>query len=124
VAGRTPARLFLLIAALLAVEMFPRPVAAAALGYTILGDAMAALVGKAYGRTKVFGKTLEGSVAGLAACLLWAAFLASAGWISWPVAVAGALVASLIEMLPIPLDDNLGMTLFAGYTMKLLGANG
>jgi len=27
-------------------------------------------------------------------------------------------------MLPIPLDDNLGMTLFAGYTMKFLGASG
>jgi len=115
---------YLLIAALLAVEIFPRPIAAAALGFTILGDAMAALVGKAYGRRRLFGKTLEGSAAGLAACLLWAAFLAAAGWVAWPVAVAGALVASLIELLPIPLDDNLGMTLFAGYTMKLLGALG
>jgi glycerol-3-phosphate acyltransferase PlsY len=115
---------YLLIAALLAVEMFPRPVAAAALGFTILGDAMAALVGKAYGRTRLFGKTLEGSAASLVVCLVWAAFLASAGWVSWPVAVAGALVASLVELLPIPLDDNLGMTLFAGYTMKLMGASG
>jgi hypothetical protein len=31
------------------------------------------------------------------------------------------LVASLVELLPIPLDDNLGITLFAGYAMKLLG---
>jgi hypothetical protein len=36
------------------------------------------------------------------------------------VALVGALVASLVELLPIPLYDNLGMTLFAGYAMKLL----
>jgi dolichol kinase len=115
---------YLLIASLLAVEIFPRPVAAAAIGFTVLGDAIAALVGKAWGRTRFFRKTLEGTVAGFGACLLWAAFLATAGFLPWHVAVAGALVASLIEMLPIPLDDNLGMTLFAGYTMKFLGASG
>jgi hypothetical protein len=30
------------------------------------------------------------------------------------------LTASLVELLPIPLDDNLGMTLIAGYVMKWL----
>ena len=30
------------------------------------------------------------------------------------------LVASLVEFLPIPLDDNLGITLASGYAMKLL----
>jgi dolichol kinase len=36
------------------------------------------------------------------------------------VAAAGALAASLIEILPIPLDDNLGVTLFSGYVMKMM----
>jgi hypothetical protein len=30
------------------------------------------------------------------------------------------VTASLVELLPIPLDDNLGMTLIAGYAMRLL----
>jgi hypothetical protein len=34
--------------------------------------------------------------------------------------IVGALVASLVELLPIPLDDNLGVTLVSGYAMKLL----
>jgi dolichol kinase len=38
----------------------------------------------------------------------------------WPAVIAGALIASLVELLPIPLDDNLGITLAAGYAMKLL----
>jgi dolichol kinase len=111
---------YLLLAALLAVEVFTQPVAAAALGFTVLGDGFAAIVGKAYGRTRFFGKTLEGAAAGLLACLAWAAYLAVGGHLPWPVVLTGALVASLIELLPIPLDDNLGITLFAGYAMKLM----
>ena len=111
---------YLLIASLLAIEIFPQPVAAAAIGFTILGDGIAALVGKAWGRRRFFNKTLEGSAGGLIACLVWACFLAGTGHLPWMVALTGALVASLIELLPIPLDDNLGITLFAGYAMKLL----
>lgn len=111
---------YLLLAALLAIELFPLPMAATALGFTVLGDAWAAIVGKAWGRTKFFGKSLEGAAAGLVACLAWASALAAAGFLPWHVAIAGALVASLVELLPIPLDDNLGITLFSGYAMKLL----
>ncbi len=115
---------YLLIAALLAVEIFPQPVAGAALGFTVLGDSLAALVGKAWGRRRFFNKTLEGALGGLAACLLWAAFLAGTGHLGWEILVAGALAASLVEILPIPLDDNLGVTLFSGYVMKLMGGSG
>ena len=111
---------YLLLAALLAIEIFPRPVAAAAIGFTVIGDAFAAIVGRAYCRHTLFQKSVEGMLGGLAACLAWAAFLALGGHLPWGVALAGAMVASLIELLPIPLDDNLGITLFAGYTMKLL----
>jgi len=111
---------YLLLAALLAVEIFPRPVAAAALGFTILGDGIAALVGKGWGRTRFFNKTLEGAAGGLVACLGWAVFLGGTGLLPWGIVLSGALIASLVELLPIPLDDNLGITLFAGYAMKLL----
>ncbi len=111
---------YLLIATLLAVDLFPRPIAAAAVGFTVLGDALAALVGRASGRTRFFGKSLEGTLGGLAACIAWASYLAAGGHLSWEVAITGALVASLVELLPIPLDDNLGITLFSGYAMKLM----
>jgi dolichol kinase len=111
---------YLLLAALLAVDLFPRPVAVAALGFTVLGDGFAAIVGKAWGSHRVFRKTVEGTAGGLAACLVWGAFLAFTGHLPWGVVAAGALAASLAELLPIPLDDNLAITLFAGYTMRLL----
>ena len=111
---------YLLLASLLAIELFARPMAAAAIGFTVLGDGIAAIVGRAYGRTRFFSKSLEGAAAGLMGCLAWAAYLASSGHLPWTVAIVGALVASLVELLPIPLDDNLGITLFAGYAMRLL----
>ena len=111
---------YLLLAALLAIEIFPQRVAGAALGFTVLGDAFAAMIGRAYGRHKLFHKSVEGGLGCLLACLAWAAFLALGGHLPWSVVLTGALVASLVELLPIPLDDNLGITLAAGYAMKLL----
>ena len=115
---------YLLIAALLAVELFPQTIAAAALGFTVLGDAFAAIVGRGWGRPRFFGKSIEGALAGFTACLAWAALLGWTGHLPWGVVLVGAAVASLVEFLPIPLDDNLGVTLFAGYVMKLLWSTG
>lgn len=111
---------YLLLAALLAIEIFPQPVAAAALGFTVLGDATGALVGRAWGRHRVFNKSLEGALGCFLACLAWAAYVSAVSPLTLPVTVGGALVATLVEILPIPLDDNLGITLAAGYAMKLL----
>jgi len=111
---------YLLLAALLSIELFPQPIAATAIGFTVIGDAFGALVGRAWGRHKVFNKSLEGGLGCLGACLAWAAFVISVGGVSAPVAIAGAVVATVVEMLPIPLDDNLGITLAAGYTMRLM----
>ena len=111
---------YLLLAALIAIEVFPRPVAAVALGFTVLGDATSALVGRAWGRHRLFGKSWEGTAGCLVACLAWAACVTHAAGLPWPVTIAGACMATLVEVLPIPLDDNLGITLAAGYTMKLM----
>ena len=111
---------YLLIASTLAVEIFSQPIAAAAIGFTVLGDGLAALVGRGWGRTKIFNKSLEGALGGLAGCLAWASFLALRGHLPWAVVLSGALVAVLVEILPIPLDDNLGITLISGYVMRAL----
>jgi dolichol kinase len=111
---------YLLLAALIAIEVFPQPVAAVALGFTVLGDAMSALVGRAWGRHRIWSKSWEGAAGCLAACLLWAAVATPIAGLPWHVTIAGAVVATVVEVLPIPLDDNLGITLAAGYTMKLM----
>jgi dolichol kinase len=56
---------YLLLAALLAIEIFPQPVAAAALASRCWATPFAAVAGKAWGRTRLFHKTLEGRARGL-----------------------------------------------------------
>ena len=109
---------YLLISAVLTIEAFSEPVAVAALGCLILGDTAAALVGKTLGRTRILGKTLEGSLA----CFV-VSFLFAWGVVGLEpgLAAAGMLAGTVLELLPIPLDDNFRIPLSAGYAMKLLG---
>ncbi|MEO6461751.1 MAG: diacylglycerol/polyprenol kinase family protein [Candidatus Eisenbacteria bacterium] len=109
---------YLLIAAVLTIELFSKPIAVSALGALVLGDTAAALVGKTIGRVRVLGKTLEGSIACFVVSFLFA--WGVVGVEAW-LAVCGALTATLFELLPIPLDDNFRIPLSMGYVMKLLG---
>lgn len=108
---------YLLIACLLSIHLFPKPVAVLALCFLIVGDTVAAIVGKSAGRIRIFGKTLEGSLACLAICFGITLFLPE---IPFHVAIVGAVVATAFEMLPIPLDDNFRIPLSAGFAMELL----
>ncbi|HET9951349.1 MAG TPA: SEC59/DGK1/VTE5 family protein [Candidatus Eisenbacteria bacterium] len=108
---------YLLIACLLSIHLFPKPVAVLALSFLIVGDTMAAIVGKWIGRVRIFGKTLEGSLACFAVCYGLTAVMPG---IPFPVGLVGAAVATVFELLPIPLDDNFRIPLSAGFAMELL----
>src|SRR4030042_264996 len=75
---------------------------------------MAALVGRGIGRIRIFRKTLEGSLAFLVSSLLivWVYPDLNRFWGS-----LAALCATLIELLPIQVDDNLTIPLVAGALM-------
>ena len=105
---------YLLIACLLSIHLFPKPIAVLALAFLIVGDTMAAIVGKWLGRTRIFDKTLEGSLACLVTCYLLTLLVPE---IPFRVAVVGALTATVFELLPIPLDDNFRIPLSAGFAM-------
>jgi dolichol kinase len=107
-----------------ALLLFPKPVAVAAMLFNGLGDAAAALVGKRWGRHRTaWGKSWEGFAAGLAVDLA----VGIGMWMMAPAAVPlagavlGAIVAASVEFAPLPLDDNVRVTL-AGGAGILLGA--
>lgn len=108
---------YLLIACLLTIDLFDKPVAALALSFLIIGDTVAAIVGKSVGRVRVFGKTLEGSLACLLVCYALTLLVPE---IPFRVAVVGAVTATVFELLPVPLDDNFRIPLSAGFAMELL----
>jgi dolichol kinase len=107
---------YLLIACLLSIHLFPKPIAVLALCFLIVGDTVAAIVGKSVGRIRMFGKTLEGSLACLVICFGITLFLPE---VPFHVAIVGAVVATIFELLPIPLDDNFRIPLSAGFAMEL-----
>jgi dolichol kinase len=84
-------------------------------------------VGKWIGRTRLPGKgktgkvkTLEGSLACLIACLMVGFIFYFAGLdVGWLAVLVGALGATVAEAipLPLPLNDNLIIPLFAGLVM-------
>lgn len=84
--------------------------------YLAFGDAVAALIGKRFGRHRtLWGKTLEGSAACFVACLLIGIF-----FLPWQTAVLGALCATVIELVPWPLNDNFWMPLFSAFALTML----
>lgn len=87
-----------------------------------LGDAASALVGKAFGRTKLFGglKSLEGSLAGFA--VGFAAALVCG--VRPGAAFAAALAGALAELLPTTpwFNDNLWIPVASATVLVLVGA--
>jgi dolichol kinase len=108
---------WVIIGAFVTILLFPRDFAVLALLFMFLGDTAAALVGLQFGKTHIWDKSLEGTIAGLIVCL--------AVGIAFPnipllVLVCGAITAMVIELLPIPIDDNLRIPVAAGAVMVLI----
>ena len=108
---------YFLFSTILTILLFPKPIAISSLLILILADTAAALVGKGIGRVQILGKTLEGSGAFFFTALLIVWVYPTLNRFSGSVAALGA---TLIEILPIGLNDNLTIPLTAGTIMFFL----
>ncbi len=109
---------YFLFSTILAVLLFPKPIAVTGLLILILSDTAAALVGKGIGRIRIFGKTLEGSAAFLITSLLIVWLYPNLNRFTGTLAAFGG---TLIELLPIRLDDNVSIPLVTGAIMLFGG---
>ena len=111
---------YLLVAAFLSFLLFDQAVAVAVLLFLSLGDPAAALVGRPMPGPRLFGKSPVGTLAFIGVSLLVGAALVGAGIapFHWGL-LAGAVVAGLVELAPLPGDDNLWVPLIAGTVMQL-----
>ncbi len=108
---------YYLIGSFLCVLLFDKTLAIVCLCFLTLGDLFAALIGKQWGRIKLFSrKSLEGSIACFIVCTGTALLIG----LHPVVAITGALVATLIELLPTGVDDNVTIPLISGLAMHLL----
>ncbi len=109
---------YILSAMVLSIIFFEKTIAVAVISFIITGDVAAALVGRTFGKLKTINqKTIEGSSAFLFSCLLIVWVIPDFPF--W-IGVVGALVATVVEVLPLPIDDNFTVPLFSGLVMEVL----
>ena len=115
--GRYTGASWIFISSALTIAIFPKEIAVLSLVYMSLGDTVAGLVGRKFGRIKFYNKTIEGFLAGLIVCLI-SGYLIQ---LSLPLVVvfSGAFAAMFIELLPLSIDDNFSVPLFAGTIMAI-----
>jgi len=114
---------YYLLSSLLSVSFFDKELAIACLSFLILGDMFAAIIGKKFGRTKVFaGKSLEGSLACFTVCLVigLGVRLLFPNYLTPQIIAIGALTATIVELFSIRIDDNLTIPLISGFVMQIL----
>lgn len=109
---------YMAAASLLVFLFFDKELAILALIYIAVGDPMAGVVGRRYGRVKIGRKSLEGTLAfavgaGGVGCALIAAGLD----VPYEVGLAGAGAAALMELIPVRVDDNLTVPPVSGAVM-------
>jgi phosphoserine phosphatase len=103
---------------LLALLLFPMPANYAAIAIFTLGDSFASIFGSTFSKTKLpfnKDKSLEGSTAGFIAALIGGSV-----FVSPLFALVGALVAMIVESLPLPINDNLMIPICTGIALTLI----
>ncbi|HEY4711271.1 MAG TPA: hypothetical protein VIH69_01105 [Dehalococcoidia bacterium] len=139
---------YFLIAASIVFIVCDKSIAAIALAFVALGDPIAGMVGERWGKLRVNleegqisdfarfprnlrfhlrfrgkkGKSLEGSAACFAACLVVGIILAAITHVALWVVVVGAICATVVESLFLLVNDNLAIPLVAAGVMSLIHA--
>jgi len=112
------APIFFALGIMLSLVLFQDPTNYTAVVILTFGDGFATIFGKKFGRTVVpfnKGKRLEGSVFGF----LFAS-LGALVFVNPAKALIGATIGMLIEVLPLPISDNLTIPLATGLALTLI----
>ncbi|MGD0645143.1 MAG: haloacid dehalogenase-like hydrolase [Candidatus Bathyarchaeia archaeon] len=115
--GFAAAPLYFAFGILVTLLVLPAPASYAAIAMFCWGDSAASLFGGLISTSLPFnkGKTWEGSLAGFVF-----AFLAGAFFVSPVLALIGAAIAMTVEVLPLPVNDNVLVPVITGAALALL----
>lgn len=107
---------FYLLAAPITILLFKEPVAIASLFIVAIADPLCSLAGMQWGRTKIFGKSLEGSSVFFVVSLL----ILSAFSFPFHVRIIAAIIATFTELFtPKWLDDNLTIPIVTALVLTM-----
>ncbi|MEO0075585.1 MAG: hypothetical protein ABIK31_05695, partial [candidate division WOR-3 bacterium] len=108
-----------LLGCFLSFLLFERTIAFCVMVFLIFGDLSAKMLGLAYGKHKLFNKTLEGSLAHLLACLVLGYIIHLFVYMPSSLIFIGAFVATIVEVLPFNIDDNLSVPVITGAILTI-----
>ena len=114
-----------LISALLCVFIFPKVVAINAFAILIISDTTSALIGRRFGRHRFLGKSFEGSLAFFVSAVLVILLAPKIDRIpmEYLIGFIAAAIGTVVEALPIKIDDNLTIPLSVGFSYWALYAS-
>lgn len=114
----TSATLFL-TGAFLTIYLFPKPEATAALVFVTFGDIFSKFTGLEHGKTRLFSRTIEGSLAYFASCAIAGFVWAHIVPLTPAQYVLGAAAAAVTELAPTGVNDNLTVPLISATVMTI-----
>ncbi|MFX1280980.1 MAG: glycerol-3-phosphate acyltransferase [Promethearchaeota archaeon] len=106
-----------LLSTFIIVLFFEIEIAITALVFLVFGDMFGKIFGLAYGRHKIFEKTLEGTLAYIGSVIIFGFILYSSIDIALIILISGGIAAPLIELLPIGINDNFTVPIISGAVM-------
>jgi len=103
--------------------LYRTDLATLAICFLAFGDVAATTIGERYGKTKIGDKSLEGGIAFVVAAVSTGFLLSLAGIsVMYGLILAGAIIAAGVELLPLPVNDNLLIPLVSGGAMSLIAS--
>ena len=104
----------------LSLYLYAPNVATAAICFLAFGDVSATAVGERFGRTRIRDKSLEGTLAFIVAAAAAGLALSLAGvYLPAWIMLLGMFVAAGVELLTLPVNDNLLIPIVSGGVMEL-----
>ncbi len=101
------------------IYFFSKEIAILSLVFMSVGDTAATIIGQAFGKKMIGSKTLEGSLGCLGACIIALLIL---DLMPLSVGLSGAIMATIFEVLPLNIDDNVLIPVASGTTMLLVSS--
>ncbi len=119
--GKLTGDTYFMISSFIILIFFNRNITIPSLFFLVFGDAGSGIIGSKYGRIKIFpGKSLEGFIGGLLFNFIISLIIFNFIEIPFYILIFGVLVSSIVEVLPLKLDDNLTVGIITAISMDLL----
>ncbi len=115
---------YVLLSACICILVFPQVIAITAFSILIVSDTVAALIGRRFGTKRFLAKSREGATAFFVSAIIVVLFTPKAFWspAEYLIGAAGAGIGTVVESLPVDIDDNLSIPLTIGAVMWILYA--